>query len=170
MTFWNVSIVTVLILAMIELLKVLWCPKHRRLSHTKFLSGGNTWKTMEIQVFIIKPKSCMVAMATYKRADWWKWTFLNGKYIEKIHKAVTPNSKPFWRYAVILVWGHKVPPRTCIGLTLFLFLNGYYYNLLLLLFLLLAESQKAYTRKTITGILLYCTKRMTRVVIKTICL
>ena len=33
-------------------------------------------------------------------------------------------------------------------------------------FSLLAESQKAYTRKTITGILLYCTRRMARVVIE----
>ena len=30
-----------------------------------------------------KPKSCMVAMATYMRADWWNLTFLNGKYIER---------------------------------------------------------------------------------------
>ena len=42
-------------------------------------------------------------------------------------------------------------------------------KLLLLLLLLLAESQKAYTRKTVTGILLYCTRRMTRVVIKRRC-
>ena len=34
------------------------------------------------------------------------------------------------------------------------------------IFSLLAESQKAYTRKTITGILLYCTRRMARVVIE----
>ena len=33
-------------------------------------------------------------------------------------------------------------------------------------FSLLAESQVAYTRKTITGILLYCTRRMARVVIE----
>ena len=37
---WNVSIVTVLILALIQLLRVLWCPKHRRFFHRKFLSGG----------------------------------------------------------------------------------------------------------------------------------
>ena len=62
---------------------VLWYPKHRRSSHRKFLSGGNTWKTKEIWVFEIKPKSCMVAMATYMSADWWNWTFLNGKFVER---------------------------------------------------------------------------------------
>ena len=71
--FWNLSIVTVLILALIKLLRVLWCPKQRRLSRRKFLSGGNTWKTIVIQVFKIKPKSCMVAIATYMKADWWNW-------------------------------------------------------------------------------------------------
>ena len=60
--FWSVSIGTVLILATIKLLRVLWYQKHRRLSHRKFLSGGNTWKTMAIRVFKNKPKSCMVAM------------------------------------------------------------------------------------------------------------
>ena len=83
MIFWNLSIVTVLILALIKLLRILWCSKLGRLSHRKFLSGGNTWKTMEIRVFKIKPKSFMVAMATYTRADQWNWIFLNGKYLER---------------------------------------------------------------------------------------
>ena len=68
---------------MIKLLRVLWCQKHRRLSHRKFLSGGNTRKTTATPVFKNKPTSCIVAMATYMRADWWNWTFLNGIYIEK---------------------------------------------------------------------------------------
>ena len=90
MIFWNLSTLTLLILALIELLTVLWCQKHR-LSHRKFLSAGNTWKTMAIRVFKIKPKSCMVAIATYMTAEWWNWTFRNGKFIEKSPKAKTPN-------------------------------------------------------------------------------
>ena len=83
MILWNVSIITVLLLALIEFIRVLWCPKHRKLSHRKFLSGGNTRETTEIRVFKNKSKNCEVAMATYVRADWWNWTFLNGKYIER---------------------------------------------------------------------------------------
>ena len=113
-----VIVVTVLLLAMIKLLRVLGCPKHRRLSYRKCLSGGNTWKTMAIRVFKNKPKSCMVAMATYMRANWWNWTFLNGKKHRKnSHKAVTPKSKLFWRYAVILVRGAHLCPPAWIGLT-----------------------------------------------------
>ena len=56
---------TVLTLALIKLFRVLGCQIHRRLSHRKFLLGGNTGKTKEIQLFKIKPKSRMVAMATY---------------------------------------------------------------------------------------------------------
>ena len=70
-------------ISLIQLLRVLWCPKHRRLFHRKFLSGRNTWKILEIWVFKSKPKSCMVAMATCMRADWWKWNFLNGKLPER---------------------------------------------------------------------------------------
>ena len=91
MIFWNVSIVTVLILAMIKLLRVLWFPKHGRLSDRKFLSGGNTWKTMATQVFKNKPKSCMVAMATSMRDDWWNWTFLMENTIKE--KSQSSNSK-----------------------------------------------------------------------------
>ena len=40
------------------------------------------------------------------------------------------------------------------------------YIYLFIFITILAESQKAYTRKTITGILLYCTRRMARVVIE----
>ena len=99
MIFWNVSIVTVLILPMIKLLRVLWCPKHTRLSHRKFLSGGNTWKTMAIRVFKNKPKSCMVAIATLHECWLVERNFSERNiHRKKIHKAVTPNSKPFWRY------------------------------------------------------------------------
>ena len=61
---------TVLKLAFIKLLRVLRCPKLKRLCHRKFLSGGNTGKTMEIRIFKIRPENCMVAMATYMGADW----------------------------------------------------------------------------------------------------
>ena len=42
--FWNVAIVTVLILALIQLNRDLGGPKHRRVFHRKFLSGANTGK------------------------------------------------------------------------------------------------------------------------------
>ena len=80
MIFWNISTVKLLMLASIKLLRVRWRPKHRRLSHRKFFSGGNTWKTMEIWVFKIMLKSCMVAMATYMRDDWWNWIFWMENY------------------------------------------------------------------------------------------
>ena len=59
MIFWNVSIVTVLIIALIELFSLMMS-KHIRLSYRKFLSTGKA-----------KPKSCMVVVATYMSADWW---------------------------------------------------------------------------------------------------
>ena len=68
--FWNVSIVTVLILAVIKLLRILGCPKHRKLFHRKFLSGGILEKQWRFEFSKISQK-CMVAMATYMRADWW---------------------------------------------------------------------------------------------------
>ena len=117
MIFWNVSILTVLILALIELLRILWCLKHGRLTHRGFLSGRNTWQVMEIWVFQIKPKMSMVALATHMTVDWWNWIFLNGKYREKSHKAVTPNSKPVWRYVVISVRGAQNAPLAWIGIT-----------------------------------------------------
>ena len=43
MIFSNLSIVTALILALMKLLRVLWCPKHRRLSYRKFLR----WKYLK---------------------------------------------------------------------------------------------------------------------------
>ena len=83
MIFWNLSTMILLILASIKFFRVLSCPKHRQLSHRKSLCGGNTGKTMEIRVFKIKSKSCIVAMATYMKADWWNSTILKGKFIER---------------------------------------------------------------------------------------
>ena len=65
---------------------------------------------MEIRVLNFKLKSCVIATETYMRANWWNWNFLNGNLPEKSHEADAPNSKPFWRYSVILVRGHNVPP------------------------------------------------------------
>ena len=111
MNFWILSTVTLPMWASIKLLRVLRCPKHRSLSHRKFLSGGNTWKTMKIWVFIIMLKSCTVGMATYMRVDCWNWNFLNGKLPErKVMKKKLQNPKPFWRYPVMLARGHNVPP------------------------------------------------------------
>ena len=107
--FWNVSIVTDLIFALIELIRLFWCPKHRNLSHRKFLSGGNTWKTIEIWVFKNKPKSCMVAMATYMSADWWNWTFLKGIYIEKNSPSSNSKLQAVLEICCDLGEGHKVP-------------------------------------------------------------
>ena len=110
MIFWYVSIVTVLILALIERPREIWCAKHRRLFHKKFLSPGNTWKTMENRIFKIKPK---VYGCYDNRHEGWlvELNFSQWKtHWKKSYKAVTPNSKPFWRYAVILVRGHNVPP------------------------------------------------------------
>ena len=56
MNFWILSTVTLPMWASIKLLRVLRCPKHRSFSHRKFPSGGNTWKTMKIWVFIIMLK------------------------------------------------------------------------------------------------------------------
>ena len=47
--FWSPSTGSRLMWASIKLLKVLWCPKHRRLSHRRFLWEGNTGKTREIR-------------------------------------------------------------------------------------------------------------------------
>ena len=38
---WNLSTVKLLILVSIKLVRVIGCPKDRRLSHRKFLSCGN---------------------------------------------------------------------------------------------------------------------------------
>ena len=78
-------------ISLIKLLGVLWCPKHRKLSRRKFLSSGNTWKTMEARVFNIMLKSYMVAMATLMRAHRWKWNVLTGKLPER--KAMKKNVK-----------------------------------------------------------------------------
>ena len=48
--FWSISTVTLLMWASIKLLRALCCPKHRKLSHRKFPSGGNTWWTVVIRV------------------------------------------------------------------------------------------------------------------------
>ena len=39
-------------------------------------------------------------------------------YQKKFHVAEAPNSKPFWRYSVILVMGHNVPPLDRVKLDL----------------------------------------------------
>ena len=106
MIFLNLSTVTLLILASIKLLKVLWCPKPRRSSNRRFLSGGNTWKTMEIRVFKNKRKVAC-CHGNIHESYLVKLNFLIPR--KKNHKAETPNSKPFWRYVVILVRGHNVP-------------------------------------------------------------
>ena len=70
MIFWNVSIVTVLVLAMIKLLRVYDIQSIEGYP-TESFSQVEMLKKLEIPVFKHKPKSCMVSMATYMRADWW---------------------------------------------------------------------------------------------------
>ena len=61
--------------------------------------------------FKIKPISCMVAMATYTRAEWWNWTFLNGKFLER---KVKKQKLQTWSRFEVMLWfwwgGHNVPP------------------------------------------------------------
>ena len=109
--FWNFSTVMLLILALIKLLWVLWCPKHRRLSHRKFLSAGNTWKQWRFKFSKLSRKVVWLpwqhTWVLIGRTEFSEWKIPR----KKNHKAETPNSRPFWRYAVILVRGHNCLDR-----------------------------------------------------------
>ena len=110
MILWNLSIVTVLTWASIKLRRVLWCPKHRKLSHRMFLLNMEILKKQcrfQFSQFDKNLCGCHGNM----RADWWNWIFLNENLPEKSYEAGTPNSKPFWRNSVILERGYNVLDR-----------------------------------------------------------
>ena len=84
MILWNVSIVTVLMLALIKLLRVWWCQRHGRLFHRKFLSGGNTWKTMMIWVFKRSQKvAWLPCQHTWRLTGWTKHFLMENTQKEK---------------------------------------------------------------------------------------
>ena len=114
MNFWSLSTMTLLMWASMKPSNSIMIsnPTCGMLTTESFSQVEIPEKTVEIQVFEIELESCMVAMATYMRSDWWNWSFLDGS-----HEAKTWNSKAFWRHSVIFgkgakcVWGPMCP--TC---------------------------------------------------------
>ena len=69
MIFWNVSIVIVSILALINFLEYYDIQSIEGYPTESFSQVEILEKTLEIRVFQNNPKSCTVAMATYMRAE-----------------------------------------------------------------------------------------------------
>ena len=67
MIFWNVSIVTVLILAMIKLLTVLGCPKHKGYPTDSFS-----------QVEILEKQWRLKFSKTSRKVAWLQWQHTSG--------------------------------------------------------------------------------------------
>ena len=134
MIFWSISTVTLLMWALIGLLRVLWCPKHRGLSHRTFLQlkhrrlSHRTFlqlkhRRLSHRTFLVKilEKQWRFKLSNYAQklhgghgnmheGRSVELSFSEWKFTRKIsNEADTANSKTFWRNSVILVRAQRAP-------------------------------------------------------------